>query len=196
MRPAPSACAAPSGWGGAFGPALCRCLFLPAPRAVWALLRLLGDAETVTWGDHDGWAHPYTDGMRGPTGCVFGGVMTSRTLVAGVAVVATVALVNMAPAEARDRPFSTFRMVVRPVLDPGAGGITTGGGGQFSKVAIERYRCTVAAGAGYGTPAGARDISCNDTEPYRQDFNPDNELAIAVNPKVPTHHLAGSHDYF
>jgi hypothetical protein len=40
------------------------------------------------------------------------------------------------------------------------------------------------------------DISCNDVEPYRQDFNPDNELAIAVNPKVPTHLLAGSNDYF
>ena len=122
--------------------------------------------------------------------------MTSRTLVAGVAVVATVALVNVAPAEARDRPFSTFRMVVRPVLDPGDGGSTTGGSGQFSKVAIERYRCSVGAGAAYGTPAGAMDISCNDTEPYRQDFNPDNELAIAVNPKVPTHLLAGSNDYF
>ena len=40
------------------------------------------------------------------------------------------------------------------------------------------------------------DISCNDREPYRQDFNPDNELAIVVNPKVPTHLLAGSNDYF
>ena len=40
------------------------------------------------------------------------------------------------------------------------------------------------------------DISCNDDEPYRQDFNPDNELAIVVNPKVPTHLLAGSNDYF
>ena len=88
-------------------------------------------------------------------------------------------------AEARDRPFSTSKMTVRPVIDPLDSGSTTGGGGQFSKVQIERYRCEVAAGSAYGTPAGAMDISCNDRQPYRQDFNPDNEIAIVVNPKVP-----------
>jgi hypothetical protein len=87
-------------------------------------------------------------------------------------------------------------MVVRPVVGPLASGSTTGGGGNFSKVQIERYRCAAAAGSANGTPAGAMDISCNDRQPYRQDFNPDNELAIAVNPKVPTHLLAGSNDYF
>jgi hypothetical protein len=115
--------------------------------------------------------------------------------IAAVAVLAT--SVFVAPsAEARDRPFGATRMVVRPVIDPGDGGSTTGGGGQFSKVQIERYRCSVSAGGAYGTPAEAMDISCNDREPYRQDFNPDNELAIAVNPKVPTALLAGSNDYF
>src|SRR5215203_6208744 len=115
--------------------------------------------------------------------------------IAAIAVLAT--SVFVAPAsEARDRPFGTTRMVVRPVIDPGDGGQTTGGSGQYSKVQIERYRCDVAAGAAYGSPAGSMDISCNDREPYRQDFNPDNELAIAVNPKVPTALLAGSNDYF
>src|SRR5215217_3554239 len=112
------------------------------------------------------------------------------------AVVLVTSVVVAPSSEARDRPFGTTRMVVRPVVDPGDGGQTTGGGGQFSKVQIERYRCNVAAGAPYGTPGGAMDISCNDVEPYRQDFNPDNELAIVVNPKVPTHLLAGSNDYF
>ena len=39
------------------------------------------------------------------------------------------------------------------------------------------------------------DICCN-SRAYRQDFNPDNELAVAVNPKFPDHVLAGSNDYF
>src|SRR5688572_27416654 len=99
-------------------------------------------------------------------------------------------------AEARDRPFSTSKMTVRPVIDPLESGSTTGGGGHFSKVQIERYRCAVAAGSGYGAPGGAMDISCNDRQPFRQDFNPDNEIAVAVNPKVPEHVLAGSNDYF
>ena len=113
--------------------------------------------------------------------------MTSKSVILGVAAllqsIAT-ALVA-AGAEARDRPFSTSKMTVRPVIDPLESGSTTGGGGQFSKVQIERYRCAVAAGSAYGAPAGAMDISCNDPQPFRQDFNPDNELAVAVNPKVP-----------
>lgn len=100
-----------------------------------------------------------------------------------------------APAQGRDRPFSTAKMTVRPEIGATAGA-ETGGSGQYSKVQIERYRCTVAAGAAYGSPTSAMDISCNDTQPYRQDFNPDNEIAIVANPKVPTHLLAGSNDYF
>jgi hypothetical protein len=122
--------------------------------------------------------------------------MAHRSVIIGVAAVAMLTAFVAAGAEARDRPFSTSRMVVRPVVDPFTTGSTTGGGGQFSKVQIERYRCAVAAGAAYGSPTGAMDISCNDEEPYGQDFNPDNELAIAVNPKVPAHLLAGSNDYF
>ncbi len=122
--------------------------------------------------------------------------MRIRSLgVAAVAVLAT-SVVTAPASDARDRPFGSTPLVVRPVIDPGDGGATTGGGGQFSKVQIERYRCSVAAGDAYGGPDGAMDISCNDLEPYRQDFNPDNELAIVVNPKVPTALLAGSNDYF
>ena len=95
-----------------------------------------------------------------------------------------------------DRPFSTSRMVVRPVIDPVDSGSTGAGGGQFSTSQIEDYTCEAAAGTAYGTPAGAMDISCNDVSPYRQDFNPDNEIAVAVNPLFPEHVLAGSNDYF
>jgi hypothetical protein len=123
--------------------------------------------------------------------------MRVRPATAGVAVLAIASTVFAASAaEARDRPFSTSRLTVRPVIDPLDAGSTTGGGGQFSVSQIEKYRCNVAAGAAYGSPTGAMDISCNDAEPYRQDFNPDNELAVAVNPNVPTALLAGSNDYF
>jgi hypothetical protein len=125
-----------------------------------------------------------------------GGAMRARLAVLGVAALVVTPVIAGSAAEARDRPFSTARMVVRPLVDPLVSGSTTGGGGQFSKVQIERYRCGVAAGSAYGTPAGAMDISCNDVQPYRQDFNPDNEIAVVVNPKVPTHLLAGSNDYF
>jgi hypothetical protein len=121
--------------------------------------------------------------------------MRRLTLLATIlALVAAAALA--APAEGRDRPFSTSRLTVRPEIGPLTAGNVTGGAGNFSKVAIEAYRCAVAAGSAYGTPAGAMDISCNDQQPYRQDFNPDNEITVAVNPKVPTHLLAGSNDYF
>ena len=123
--------------------------------------------------------------------------MRSSPIAFGVAAVAATACVLSATAaDARDRPFSTAKLTVRPVIDPGFAGSTTGGTGQFSAAQIERYRCAVATGAEYGSPGGAMDISCNDAQPYRQDFNPDNELAIVANPKVPTHLLAGSNDYF
>jgi hypothetical protein len=122
--------------------------------------------------------------------------MRARVVLVVTTALAVLAVIVAPAVDARDRPFSTARRVVRPVIDPLDSGATTGGGGQFSKVQIERYRCAAAAGSAYGTPAGAMDISCNDVEPYRQDFNPDNEITIAVNPKVPTHLLAGSNDYF
>lgn len=63
-------------------------------------------------------------------------------------------------------------------------------GGNFSKEQIERFRCESS-----GDPSGAVDMSCN-TEEFGQDFGPDNEIAIAVNPNDPDHLVAGSNDYF
>jgi hypothetical protein len=62
--------------------------------------------------------------------------------------------------------------------------------GQFSKIQIENFRCTSS-----GDPSAAVDMSCNVTE-LGQDFNPDNEIAIAVDPNNPDHLLAGSNDYY
>jgi hypothetical protein len=97
------------------------------------------------------------------------------------------------PSAGRDRPYGTSRMYfrpdsVRPEADgPGGGGNS---GGNFSKVQIERFRCASA-----GDPSAAVDISCNTAE-WGQDFAPDNELAVAVNPHDPDHVVAGSNDYF
>ncbi|HEU4758548.1 MAG TPA: sialidase family protein [Dehalococcoidia bacterium] len=63
-------------------------------------------------------------------------------------------------------------------------------GGQFSKEQIERFTCASA-----GDPTAYVDMSCNAPE-LGQDFGPDNEIAIAVDPADPDHLLAGSNDYF
>jgi hypothetical protein len=97
---------------------------------------------------------------------------------------------------ARDRPFSTAELIAMkwgPLpeeRDLGTGGGNTDPGGQFSKEQIERFRCTSA-----GNPAAAVDISCNTTT-YNQDWNPDNEIAVVVDPTDPDHIVAGSNDYF
>ena len=97
---------------------------------------------------------------------------------------------------ARDRPFSTAKLIAMrwgPLpeeRDLGTGAGNTDPGGQFSKEQIERFRCASA-----GNPAAAVDISCNTTE-YNQDWNPDNEIAVAVDPTDPDHIVAGSNDYF
>jgi hypothetical protein len=75
-------------------------------------------------------------------------------------------------------------------IDPGARpGLTQSG--PFSKQRITAYRC-----ASSGDPAVSVDMSCNDPRPYGQDWNPDNEIGIAVDPEDPDHLLAGSNDYF
>lgn len=123
-----------------------------------------------------------------------------RTRVVAVLAVALLAVVVAAvPSQGRDRPFGASRLVAQEfrafaATGPGGGG-NTGAGGQFSKEQVERFRCGVTAGGTAGTPAGAMDISCN-TEEYRQDFNPDNEVAVAVDPLFPDHVLVGSNDYF
>jgi len=101
----------------------------------------------------------------------------------------------LAPATvAIDRPFSTSSLIAMrlspSLLDPGAVFGITGLGGQFSNEQIERFTCTSA-----GNPATAVDMSCN-TEEFAQDFSPDNEIAIAVDPDDPDHLVAGSNDYF
>ena len=96
------------------------------------------------------------------------------------------------PALGRDRPFSTSRlkaMKLAPMLAEFGAGIS-GAGGVFSKEQIENFRCQAA-----GNPAAAVDISCNTTQ-YGQDWAPDNEIAIAVDPEDPDHLLAGSNDYY
>lgn len=55
---------------------------------------------------------------------------------------------------------------------------------------IENFRCRQA-----GDPAVSVDMSCN-TPKLGQDFGPDNEIAIAVDPTDPQHLVAGSNDYF
>jgi hypothetical protein len=101
----------------------------------------------------------------------------------------------LAPAAvARDRPFSTSELIAMKLTpmpkDPGATNMV-GGGGQFSKIQIQRFTCEVTG----GNPANAVDMSCNSTD-YGQDWAPDNEIAIAVDPEDPDHLVAGSNAYF
>jgi hypothetical protein len=112
----------------------------------------------------------------------------SVTLLLGFAVAALVA----SPSAARDRPFSTSGVFVGPIdrradLDAAGAGII---GSNQSKVQIERFRCSSS-----GNPATAVDMSCNDTA-FGQDYSPDNEIAIAVDPGDSNHLVAGSNDYF
>lgn len=94
---------------------------------------------------------------------------------------------------ARDRPFSTADLIamkwapMKVTLDSATSGI---GGGNFSKEQIEEFTCTTS-----GDPETYVDLSCNTAE-LGQDFGPDNEVAIAVDPEDPDHLLAGSNDYF
>jgi len=114
-----------------------------------------------------------------------------------VAFVAVAVVAGFAPAAAgRDRPFSTSRLIATKLVPdlrrfdllPGTSG------GQFSKQQIERFRCE--GNEAGGDPAtGAIDISCN-TAFFGQDFAPDNEIAVAVDPLNPDHVLAGSNDYY
>jgi hypothetical protein len=114
-----------------------------------------------------------------------------------VSVVVAAAMLGLAmPAGARDRPFGTADLIAMkwgplPELkDVGGGAGNTGAGGQFSVSQIEKFRCT-----SVGVPTAFVDMSCNTTA-YNQDWNPDNEIAVAVDPTDPNHILAGSNDYF
>jgi hypothetical protein len=98
------------------------------------------------------------------------------------------------PAAGRDKPYSSsdlIAMKLKPsVFEKESGAKPGGSGGQLSKVQIERFRCTSS-----GNPSTAVDMSCNTAE-LGQDFGPDNEIAVAVNPHDPDHVVAGSNDYY
>ena len=123
--------------------------------------------------------------------------MQRRYAAVGALVAAGLAGAALAvPAGAIDRPFGTSN-TYSPVYDnaPAAGG---GGGGQtspdapYSKSQIERFTCPEPI---VGVPTATVDISCNTTT-YGQDYAPDNELAVAVDPTDPDHVVAGSNDYY
>ncbi len=117
--------------------------------------------------------------------------MRRVSLVLGAAALMLTSLA--APSVGRDRPFNTSDLIAMRLLpapeqfDLGQ----VGAGGPFSKQQIERFTCESA-----GDPsAGPVDMSCN-TPQFGQDWAPDNEIAIAVDPEDPLHLLAGSNDYY
>lgn len=95
------------------------------------------------------------------------------------------------PSAGRGRPVNTSDLITMKLLPaPEQFDLPGLNGGQFSKKQIEKFTCDG------GTPVGsAIDMSCN-TEKFGQDFAPDNEVAIAVDPEDPDHLLAGSNDYY
>jgi hypothetical protein len=123
-----------------------------------------------------------------------------KRVVLALTAAALLATVLVGSSSGRDRPFSTAELIAMKwgpapeERDTATGTGNTDAGGQFSKSQIEAFRCTSAAPAN-GTPTTSMDISCNTTT-YNQDWNPDNEIAVAVNPTNPDHIVAGSNDYF
>jgi hypothetical protein len=119
-----------------------------------------------------------------------------RRIVCALAIVMTAAAALTASSGARDRPFGAAQLIAMKwgpapeAKDIGAAAGQSDAGGQFSKEQIERFRCSSA-----GDPTISVDISCNTAE-YGQDWNPDNEIAIVVDPTNANHLLAGSNDYF
>ena len=95
------------------------------------------------------------------------------------------------PSVGRDKPTDLFRMKWLPAPEQFDLTGQTDPGGQFSKEQIQRFRCSVSS----GNPATSVDISCN-TSQFGQDFAPDNEIAVAVNPYFSSHVVAGSNDYY
>jgi hypothetical protein len=114
-----------------------------------------------------------------------------RTLVV-VSAAALVLAVFAGASAGRDRPFSTSRLIAMKLIpnDPNFFSLPGTSGGQFSKVQIEAFRCNTE-----GDPTDAVDMSCNTTR-FGQNFAPDNEIAIAVDPENGDHLLAGSNDYY
>ena len=115
-----------------------------------------------------------------------------------VLVVATVTLafgmvgVNAGPSAGRDRPFSTSDLIAMKLLPAPQ---------QFD-LCPGRRAVSSASSRSSASPVRAREIrggggrhELQHTE-FGQDFAPDNEIAIAVDPLDPDHMLAGSNDYY
>lgn len=97
------------------------------------------------------------------------------------------------PSVARDKPYVTpelFPIKWLPAVEQFDVSRPGNTGGAFSKERIQAFRCTSA-----GDPGDAVDISCN-TPSLGQDFAPDNEITVVVDPEDPDHVLAGSNDYY
>jgi hypothetical protein len=114
-----------------------------------------------------------------------------RRSIAVLAVALVVGLLVAAPAAGRDKPANTATLIAMKLLPaPQQYDLPGLDGGHFSVEQIEKFTCESA-----GTPSATVDMSCNDTT-FGQDFAPDNEIAIAVDPEDPNHLLAGSNDYY
>lgn len=114
-------------------------------------------------------------------------------------VVSAVALLLTAlaiPATGSDKPYATSDLNVftaklgtpSVLVEAPLRGNT---GGSFSKQQIAKLTCTSS-----GNPAASVDMSCPEDEETWGDYSPDNEIAIAVDPRNGDHLLAGSNDYF
>jgi hypothetical protein len=114
-----------------------------------------------------------------------------RTLVV-LSTAALVLAIFAGSSAGRDRPFSTSRLIAMKLIpnDPNFFSLPGTNGGQFSKVQVENFRCNTS-----GDPSATVDMSCNTTK-FGQDFAPDNEIAIVVDPEDADHLLAGSNDYY
>jgi hypothetical protein len=116
-----------------------------------------------------------------------------------IALPATLVVFGLAaPSLGRDRPHGAAQEYLQRKLAPAPEELDTGGpfsglkGSKLSKQQILDFRCESA-----GDPSISVDISCNDPNPdFGQDWAPDNEIAIAVDPADPNHLLAGSNDYY
>jgi hypothetical protein len=114
-----------------------------------------------------------------------------RVLTAAVMIAVTVGMITV-PSLGRDKPNVLFALKWLPApeqFDLNMPGMT-GGGGQFSKVQIERFRCFTS-----GAPTAGIKLNCA-TPDFNQDFGPDNEIAVAVDPSDEDHIVVGSNDYY
>ncbi len=106
----------------------------------------------------------------------------------------SIALVGMMslPSIGRDKPTDLFALKWLPAPEQfdlsGAG--MSGAGGQFSREQIEKFSCTSS-----GNPTLGVILNCNPTQ-FNQNFSPDNEIAVVVDPDDPDHIVAGSNDYY